>query len=71
MRICHQLHAFLWKSMTVNNCNTYFIDGPTRILIDPGHVAQFDHVVHGLKELGLTPKDIDLIICTHAHPDHI
>ncbi len=71
MQLCHQLHVFLWESMTVNNCNTYFIDGPTRILIDPGHADLFDHVVEGLKEFGVTPKDIDLILCTHAHPDHI
>ena len=71
MQLGHQLHAFLWESMTVNNCNTYFIDGPTRILIDPGHADLFDHVVCGLQELGVTPDDIDLILCTHAHPDHI
>ena len=25
----------------------------------------------GLKELGLAIADMDLVICTHAHPDHI
>ena len=71
MKITANLHAFVWESMTANNCNTYLIDGPTRVLIDPGHSRLFDHVELGLKELGLTISDIDLVICTHAHPDHI
>jgi glyoxylase-like metal-dependent hydrolase (beta-lactamase superfamily II) len=71
MEIFNNLHAFVWQSMTTNNCNAYLIDGPKRVLIDPGHSRPFDHVVQGLEQLGLTITDIDLIICTHAHPDHI
>ena len=71
MKITDNLHAFIWESMSTNNCNTYLIDGPTRILIDPGHRRLFGHVEQGLKELGLTISDIGLVICTHAHPDHI
>jgi glyoxylase-like metal-dependent hydrolase (beta-lactamase superfamily II) len=71
MQIVNNLHAFIWQSMTANNCNAYFVDGPTRILIDPGHRAMFDHVDLGLRELGATTDDIDLVICTHAHPDHL
>lgn len=71
MKISENLHAFVWQSMTTNNCNTYLIDGPTRVLIDPGHSSLFRHVEQGLKQLDLTIGDIDLIICTHAHPDHI
>ena len=71
MKIANNLHAFVWQSMTANNCNAYLIDGPTRILIDPGHRALFEHVERGLRDLKLTADDIDLIICTHAHPDHL
>jgi glyoxylase-like metal-dependent hydrolase (beta-lactamase superfamily II) len=71
MKITDNLHAFVWESMTTNNCNSYLIDGPTRVLIDPGHSRLFGHVEQGLKQLGLTISDIDLVICTHAHPDHI
>ncbi len=71
MQIVNNLHAFVWQSPTANNCNAYFIDGPTRVLIDPGHRALFDHVDRGLQELGLTTADIDLVVCTHAHPDHL
>ncbi|MBW1813712.1 MAG: MBL fold metallo-hydrolase [Deltaproteobacteria bacterium] len=61
----------MWESMTVNNCNTYLIDGPTRVLIDPGHEHLFEHVLKGLENLDLSIEDIGLVICTHAHPDHI
>ncbi len=71
MEIFKDLHAFIWQSMTTNNCNTFLIDGPIRVLIDPGHSRLFDPVAQGLKQLGLAITDIDLIICTHAHPDHI
>jgi glyoxylase-like metal-dependent hydrolase (beta-lactamase superfamily II) len=71
MEIAPNLHAFVWESTTTNNCNTYFIDGPTRVLIDPGHSRLFGHVEVGLKQLGLTIADMNLVICTHAHPDHI
>ena len=71
MKIANNLHAFVWESMTANNCNAYLIDGPTRVLIDPGHRALFEHVELGLRDLKLTTDDIDLIICTHAHPDHL
>ncbi len=71
MQISNNLHAFIWESMTENNCNSFLIDGPARVLIDPGHVRLFDHVQKGLRSLKLEITDIDLIICTHMHPDHI
>lgn len=71
MQVTDGLHAFLWESMSANNCNTYLIDGPARILIDPGHLHLFDHVERGLSDLGLGVGDIDLVLLTHCHPDHI
>ncbi len=71
MKLTDNLHAFLWQSMTTNNCNAYLIEGPSRVLIDPGHRAQFEHVQQGLARLELSVNDIDLVICTHAHPDHL
>ncbi|MDD3991154.1 MAG: MBL fold metallo-hydrolase [Desulfobacteraceae bacterium] len=71
MQITDGLHGFLWDSPRVNNCNTYLIDAGVRILIDPGHTAYFDHVRHGLEALGIMLEDIDLVLGTHAHPDHV
>jgi glyoxylase-like metal-dependent hydrolase (beta-lactamase superfamily II) len=33
-------------------------------------MAPDDHVVAGLKEVGLLPDDIDVVVCSHLHPDH-
>ena len=71
MHICGHIHGFIWESLTRNNCNTYLIDGPTRILIDPGHLHLYDHVRRGLTELGVGEQDVEIVICTHAHPDHL
>lgn len=72
MELTPNLHAFLWTSTRANNCNTYLIRSAEKtILIDPGHAAYFDHVRKGLGRLGLSTEDVDLVLCTHAHPDHI
>ena len=71
MKILDNLHAFLWEHPMANNCNTYFIDGFKKILIDPGHYDFFSHVRDGLAALSLTPEDMDVVLVTHGHPDHI
>ncbi len=54
-----------------NNCNSYLIDGPFRILVDPGHLHLLGELLGSLGSLTIRPDDIDLSIGTHAHPDHI
>lgn len=72
MELTANLHAFLWSSTTTNNCNTYLLRSEKKtILVDPGHASCFDHVGRGLEGLGLSRGDIDLVIATHAHPDHL
>ena len=70
MKVTDGLHAFLWTSMSANNCNTFLIDGPAKILIDPGHLHLFEHVAIQLRALGIELSDIDVVLVTHAHPDH-
>ena len=71
MKILEGLYGFLWNNPTANNCNTYLIDGEKRILVDPGHYHLFGHVREGLSGLSLSPQDIDIVIITHGHPDHM
>lgn len=71
MKIRDDLHAFPWFNPTANNCNTYLILGEQKILVDPGHHHLFGHVLDGLSGLSLTPLDIDVVIITHGHPDHM
>ncbi len=50
------------------NC-TLVCCGKTNILIDAGPTASF--IKAELAKVDLTPKDIDVIIITHTHSDHV
>jgi glyoxylase-like metal-dependent hydrolase (beta-lactamase superfamily II) len=54
-----------------NNCNTIVLDGPEKVLIDPGHKHLWPALAARLEEDGLSPRDISLVIHTHCHPDHM
>jgi len=71
MRLSDELYAFPWRALNVNNCNSYLIDGPFKILIDPGHQHLFTELGNSLHSINIRPEDINLIIATHIHPDHI
>ncbi len=71
MKLPEVLHAFVWRDPTANNANTYLINGSKRILIDPGHDHLFGNIKDHLSRLSLTPQDIDLVLLTHGHPDHV
>ena len=44
---------------------------PTRILVDPAHVGRRTYLQDALARRGLREADIDLVVLTHAHWDHI
>lgn len=71
MEITEGLHAFIWQNPRANNANTYLIKGSKNILIDPGHVHLFEHVRSGLARLGVGANQIDVVLITHAHIDHM
>ena len=71
MKLIDDVYYYQWTSLTENNCNSYIIDGEVRTLIDPGHKHLFSHVHDGAGEDGVPLEDLDLIIGTHSHPDHI
>ena len=50
----------------------FFIDGPTRALIDTGASdTPREYIAPALRELGLELTDIDVILNTHGHQDHM
>jgi hydroxyacylglutathione hydrolase len=71
MEITDRIFAFPWLDPTANNCNTYLLRSDKRILVDPGHHHLFQDVESHLARLALSVQDIDVVIITHAHPDHI
>ena len=50
---------------------SYLITGKTICLVDTGVAATVPLILDALKELGRSPREISLILLTHAHPDHI
>jgi glyoxylase-like metal-dependent hydrolase (beta-lactamase superfamily II) len=70
MKLLDHLYGYPWESMVENNCNTYLIDGKVPTLIDPGHHHLFPKLQDAMAADGFRAADIQLIIATHAHPDH-
>jgi len=52
-------------------CTTTLIKSNKNIVVDPGSYINKDRVAEGLRECGLSPEDIDAVILTHSHLDHI
>jgi glyoxylase-like metal-dependent hydrolase (beta-lactamase superfamily II) len=53
----------------IDNC--YLLCGSKNILIDGGAPGHLDGFVNGIKQAGVDPKSVELIILTHGHADHI
>jgi glyoxylase-like metal-dependent hydrolase (beta-lactamase superfamily II) len=57
------------------NINAYLIQGREKtILIDSGTGGRNSvggHLQQSLAEIGISPEEIDIILLTHAHPDHV
>ena len=56
--------------------NTIYIDtGKQKVLIDTGAGSELGtglaRLIPNLSSIGIEPQDIDTVIITHAHPDHI
>ena len=52
--------------------HVYLVRGTVKnVLIDTGLPANFDNIKTSLSEVGLRPDNIDLIVLTHEHWDHI
>jgi N-acyl homoserine lactone hydrolase len=58
-------------------CEVMLIEGdgpdgrPVRILVDPAHLGRRTHLLDALASRGLAPADIDMVVLTHGHWDHI
>ena len=80
LKITDNLSGFFWQGRG-NNCNSYLfthvLEGERpHIIIDPGHIYNefrepcFKQLAAAMETDGFKPKDIGLILNTHAHPDH-
>ena len=47
------------------------VRGEKNFLIDSSHLEPETYLIPALADLGLAPADIDWLLCTHVHGDHI
>ncbi len=52
-------------------CDVTLIEGSRRILVDAAHTGRRTQLLAALQERGLSPADIDVLVLTHAHWDHM
>ena len=45
--------------------------GGHNIIVDPGAMGYAGEVIAGLKAHGLSPSDVDIVVNTHPHLDHV
>ncbi|NLA04535.1 MAG: MBL fold metallo-hydrolase [Firmicutes bacterium] len=76
MRLTDRFYAYFWQGFG-NNCNSYLYRGKKLVLIDPGHIVNesgercFDTLTRSLSADGIDLEEIEFILCTHGHPDHV
>ncbi|KAJ8684171.1 hypothetical protein QAD02_019963 [Eretmocerus hayati] len=53
------------------NCSCTLIKGPKNIIIDTMTAWDGQSILDALTKKGLQPKDINYVVCSHSHADHI
>jgi glyoxylase-like metal-dependent hydrolase (beta-lactamase superfamily II) len=63
--------SFVFHRIPVGINNCYLLRGNRTVLIDGGAPGGYKDFVRGLQELEIDPREIELIVLTHGHADHI
>ncbi|WP_338749960.1 MBL fold metallo-hydrolase [Bacillus sp. FJAT-52991] len=60
-------------TFSVGDVNVYVVKGDRLTLVDAGvkTKASWEALVYGLSQLGYAPKDLEQVVLTHHHPDHV
>ncbi|NMB40821.1 MAG: MBL fold metallo-hydrolase [Firmicutes bacterium] len=75
MQLTERVFFYPWRGRG-NNCNSILYAGEKVALIDPGHIRTElgencqEMLFRQIEQDGFTLENIDLILCTHGHPDH-
>ncbi len=70
MRFSEDVYVYEWNDYFDNNCNSFYIGGEIRALIDPGLSRYVPQLLEQMRADGIDPDDIRYVINTHSHPDH-
>ena len=75
MKLTEKIFWYPWQGHG-NNCNSYIIKSEKTILIDPGHIRNefredcLGSLTKKIEADGISLEDVDMVLCTHGHPDH-
>jgi glyoxylase-like metal-dependent hydrolase (beta-lactamase superfamily II) len=64
-------HSISTTMGVIGFCGVFLIEGERRILVDPAHCGRRPFLEAALQQRGPKPTDIDLVVLTHAHWDHV
>lgn len=60
----------VWQARSQHVCWVLIVDDAVT-LVDTGYPGDKGRVMASLQKIGRTPADVDAVVLTHAHPDHI
>jgi glyoxylase-like metal-dependent hydrolase (beta-lactamase superfamily II) len=55
----------------IESSTSLILIGENKMIVDPSTKYSRENIVKGLESLGLQPKDIDTVVLTHYHLDHV
>ncbi len=61
----------VWQARAQHVCWVLVVDGDGVTLVDTGYPGDKDRVIASLATIGRRPADVDAVVLTHAHPDHL
>ncbi len=70
MKYRDDIYVYEWANYFDNNCNSYYIGGNIKALVDPGLTRYLPDLLNQMANDGIKKKDIKYVINTHSHPDH-
>lgn len=53
------------------NCSCTLLRGPQTVIVDTMTAWDGPRILQALKAKNLTPDDVNWVICTHGHSDHV
>ncbi len=59
-----------FHTISLGTVNVFVTTGPHAVLIDTGSRGNEETILQACAQLGISEKDISLILLTHAHSDH-
>lgn len=66
-----EVESGVWQARAQHVCWVLIVDGDGVTLVDTGYPGDKERVIASLGKIGRAPADVDAVVLTHAHPDHI